>query len=190
MADFNDLSQWNTVRSSAVTGEPDPDGGSGAFAHSEDGAASSTHFLLAPSVVTTEFGQRWRIECTFKASNRTWAGIWQNTNSVSPRSAFNLSTGAKGTAVNDPMAVSISDLGSGFYRASIDVVTADETGKDTLRPLIIIGEADNDYNFSGLSQESIIVYAPDIVQIVSTGLALVRDVTRDVVRDVVQNVAR
>jgi hypothetical protein len=78
-----------------------------------------------------------------KADGYNWIAIY---NIVGQGMYFDLANGVKGSAVTaSPVASTIVDLGGGWYRCSVTVVTTSTTNTNT----IYIGEADLDVTFAG-----------------------------------------
>jgi hypothetical protein len=146
---------WTNLASTETSGKADPDGGTNAWALNEDGTAASSHAIR--QVFTLEEAGTWYVASVYaKASNRSWLLLNPTnlTGKFGGSCYFNLADGTKGT--DNGLWSSIEDVGGGWYRCATVVAAAsnDLTGRLDIN----VAEADGDFTFDGLSQESILIY--------------------------------
>jgi hypothetical protein len=123
----------------------------------EDGTAATQHYIQQSN---TGNGQSDTITFSvyLKASNRTWAALTQQDAIGSTKLAyFDLANGVVGS-VNAAFAGSgIVDVGGGWYRCYTTMVS--DADADVR---IYAAEANSDITYTGLSQESLLVYGAQL----------------------------
>ena len=150
-----------TVTANAVAA---PDGTVTAATLSEDGTAETTH--IATQSFSYTGGTTYTFSIFVKKANRDWF-VYQLPSAAfagtSPQRtvSFNLNTGAVGTSGASFTSSSIQSVGNGWYRC-IATAAASATASSLFQ--IIIGEADGDFTFDGLSQASLYIWGAQISQ--------------------------
>lgn len=153
-----DLSQtWSNTRSTDTQSA-----GLGPFATAdanslnEDGTASNTHYIA--QTFTAADNTVYTLSVYLKASNRTWArlDVLQRDGTVLSV-YFDLANGIIGTA---GATAHMESVGNGWHRCGI---TADlGSGGTSEACRIFVAEDDGDVTFSGLTQESILVWGAQL----------------------------
>ena len=148
------LHSWSlvnaTVTQDIITA---PDGTLTADSLDEDGTASTTHrAYISHQYVTPGNPNSWSIYV--KAGARTWARLYATTDNKYAN--VNLSTCALGAY--DATSASVSDQGGGWCRVSFVFPPTVSSQAVTLYAC----EADNDCNFSGLSQVSLYAWGAQV----------------------------
>jgi hypothetical protein len=162
----NDLSTtWaNTASTDSqnVAGQTNPlTGAADVNSLNEDGTAATTHYIQQSNTGNAE-ADTITFSVYLKASNRTWAALTQQDVAGSTKLAyFDLANGVEGS-VNAAFAGSgIVDVGGGWYRCYTTMVS--DADADVR---IYAAEADSDITYSGLSQESLLVYGAQLEYVI------------------------
>ncbi|MBU2051516.1 MAG: hypothetical protein KKH61_21405 [Gammaproteobacteria bacterium] len=148
-----------TVTANAVTA---PDGTVTADTLSEDGTAANSH--LVSQTFSFVSGTTYTFSIFVKKANRDWFMFALPSSAFGGTSAertvsFDLNTGAVGTSGATFTSSSIQSVGNGWYRC-IATATASATSSTLFQ--VIVGEADGDFTFDGLSQASLYIWGAQL----------------------------
>lgn len=149
--DTSDFESPNfTVQRVNVTpGQTDPFGGSSASIIAEDATVENNHQIYKQPVL--EIGETYEFLVSVKAVNRNWVSL-RTLSSSTRESWFNVSAGVKGYGTHQSF--DIERAGNDFYICRVEFVAGAEASFAFIR----IAEANNDSSFTGLDQNSLIIY--------------------------------
>jgi len=168
-SDQIDNAAWTKTRAT-ITANSDvaPDGTTTADTLAEDGTATQTHHAQQAVTIDAAVDTDISFSCFIKADNRTWAELMliEGTGSTTAQAFFNLSAGtvgSVGTGANwaDTRAF-IADAGNGWYYCTL--VARKTNAATALTGRILAAEADADAIFSGLTQDSILLWRATLAE--------------------------
>lgn len=120
----------------------------------EDATAASDHFIRDLAAFSGVLGTAYVLSAWVRALNRNWVCLRL---SPGPTASawFDVTAGTVGTQTNTDSA-GIEDWGNGWYRCWIRFTKTGSTAN--LNPEIFISDADNSNIFTGLDQDSLVVW--------------------------------
>jgi hypothetical protein len=124
----------------------------------EDSTGATSHYVYYSPSWSKVSGNTYTLSSYVYALNRPWVQIGNNANPTA-RGNFNLVNGTSGT-ISNAIDYKIQKIIGGWYRVSVTFV-ATATENDVF--YIIPCEADSDYTFDGLNQDSTAVYGAQVV---------------------------
>lgn len=160
--DLSNASWTKTNCTIAATSVVIPTGANGTTHTVKEDASVATIHLIEQGVTVAAAAADYCFAAAVKAVNRTWARIMlvETTGSTSYAQFINLSTGALGATSTGANWTNgrnfVRSLGNGWYY--IAIVARKTNAATTVRGRVEIGEADNDTTFTGLTQDSILVW--------------------------------
>jgi hypothetical protein len=147
-----------TINNNAIVA---PDGTLTADTIVEDDGSATTHYIYQDIAhATFTDSTDYTYSAYFKAANRSWVAFqFKNTDDDTDRAYFDLVRGVVGN-VSASATATISYVGDNWFRCSM---TRDSgSGTTDARLYIVVGEADNDQSFDGLSQNSLYAWGTQL----------------------------
>lgn len=160
----NDVSNWTLSNASAAaTSIVCPDGITRTTSTFHEDGSAATYHRGYTSPISCVSGTRYCLSGYFKAINRDWVVFRSGDGRLLNRfGSFNIGSGIVGTVaggVGQNPTISIEAIGNDWYRCII-TATATSSGDEYLE--IYAGEADQDYTFDGLDQDSFAVFGVQV----------------------------
>jgi hypothetical protein len=153
---FSDAA-WTKTRSTVTGGQSDPFGGSTAFKLAED-TSTNTH-LVSQTATVGATGIPAVISFYAKAAERNWVAVYQ-ASSTYAIAYFDLQNGVVGSSSGTvpPTNLTITSVGSGWYRCSIKV----SSSATTIPVGILTATADNTGSYTGTTGSGILIYGAQV----------------------------
>jgi hypothetical protein len=166
--DFANAAWTKTLCSIPATSVTLPDGTSGTVnTLREDGTANDFHYV-AQAVTVSSAAADFSFAVAVKPNNRSWVlvQINESTGNTSASVYFNVSTGAIGNISGDTnwsnVRAFMRNLGNGWYYCA--VVGRKTNAATTITARIYVAEADGDAQFTGLNQDSHLIWRATLAQ--------------------------